>query len=321
MSDDEDQPDEVSERFANGDDLLSMFDSQASKRSNINSFPVNDDADQSLEHSVDENDDDERRFLHRRRDRDDEDASFDHSVDDDRRRTINDDVDEDVGQSPLPRPRRRDHGDDGREDEGEDEDDEDSRLSLANIDDVEEPPPLPPAEKRFAIDELPVLLKRLKMFADENRRRQNSRISSTTETIEEVRRREELEAFIKVYRVKIEGCDGEGQSISKLQTSFQKSNDGVNKSALHLPRIPLPKFYAALPQEENVLRVKLREEARTLLLQKKSAEVLSSEAMEALWPILDKHFSQPVVGEEKMMNFDDFVAAGKRDNNNSLSTI
>merc|ERR550534_2188915 len=131
-----------------------------------------------------------------------------------------------------------------------------------------------------------------------------------TETIEEVRRREELEAFIKVYRVKIEGCDDGGQSNSKLQTSYQ-NNDGVKKTALHLPRIPLPKFYAALPQEENVLRVKLREEARTLLLQKKSAEVLSSEAMEALWPILDKHFSQPVVGEEKMMNFDDFVAAGE----------
>ena len=73
----------------------------------------------------------------------------------------------------------------------------------------------------------------------------------------------------------------------------------------------LPKFYSSLPQEENVLRVKLREEARTLLLQKKSAEVLSSEAMEALWPILDKHYSKPVVGEEKMMNFDDFCAAGR----------
>ena len=59
-----------------------------------------------------------------------------------------------------------------------------------------------------------------------------------------------------------------------------------------------------------MLRVKLREEARTLLLQKKSAEVLSSESMEALWPILDKHYSKPLVGEEKMINFNDFVKAG-----------
>jgi hypothetical protein len=34
--------------------------------------------------------------------------------------------------------------------------------------------------------------------------------------------------------------------------------------------------------------------------------------LEALWPILDKHHSPPTVGEEKMMNFDAFVAAGEK---------
>ena len=37
------------------------------------------------------------------------------------------------------------------------EDDDYSRLSLANIDDVEEPPPLP-AEKHFVVKEYPALL-------------------------------------------------------------------------------------------------------------------------------------------------------------------
>ena len=96
-------------------------------------------------------DDDECRFLHN-----EEDTSFDCAVDGERRRPIND-VDDDVGQSLLPRPQCRDHGAVENEDEEKEEDDEYSRLSLANIDDVEEPPPLP-AEKRFVVKEYPALL-------------------------------------------------------------------------------------------------------------------------------------------------------------------
>ena len=77
-------------------------------------------------------------------------------MDGERRRPIND-VDDDVGQSLLPRPQCRDHGAVENEDEEKEEDDEYSQLSLANIDDVEEPPPLP-AEKRFVVKEYPALL-------------------------------------------------------------------------------------------------------------------------------------------------------------------
>ena len=268
MSDDDDQPDLVSERLGEGDDdLLSLFHSKGAKSvQNRPSSRDGDDVHNSLEHSVDDRGD----FLHRREDNE----SFDYSVDEDHSSRQNGDVD----QSPqLPRQRQF-------ADEEEEDDDEDSRLSLRNIDDVEEPPPLPPAEKRFAVDELPELLKRLKIFADENGEKRRRLSGQTSETIEEVRRKDELEAFVKIY------------------------NDKQNH---HFPKMTLPKFYSSLPQEENVLRVKLREEARTLLLQKKSAEVLSSEAMEALWPILDKHYSKPVVGEEKMINFNDFVKAGE----------
>ena len=153
-------------------------------------------------------------------------------------------------------------------------------------------------EKRFAIDELPVLLKRLKLFADENRQKQRRLLEQTSETLVEALRKDALEAFVKVYNERIDGPHNQTPSVKK-------------QSKAHFPKMALPKFYSSLPEEENVLRVKLREEARTLLLQKKSAEVLSSEAMEALWPILDKHYSKPVVGEEKMINFDDFVKAGE----------
>lgn len=282
MSDDEDQPDEVSERLGEGDDdLLALFDSKGVKstenRPKSQHFDANDN---SLEHSVDDRGD----FLHRREDNE----SFDYSVDEDHLSRPNGDVD----QSP-PLSRQRQFADDDEED-----DDEDSRLSLRNIDDVEEPPPLPPPEKRFAFDELPELLKRLKIFADENREKQRRKLSGqTSETIEEARRREEMEAFIKIYKERMDCPDGQ--------------TPGDKQRHKHFPKLALPKFYSSLPQEENVLRVKLREEARTLLLQKKSAEVLSAEAMEALWPILDKHYSKPVVGEEKMINFNDFVKAGE----------
>jgi hypothetical protein len=81
------------------------------------------------------------------------------------------------------------------------------------------------------------------VFCDENQHKINSG---------EERRKEELEAFVKLYK-------------EKLQPES------------HKPKLGIPKFYQSLPQEEDVLKVKLREEARTLLLQKKSAEVLSSE--------------------------------------------
>lgn len=190
MSDDEDQPDEVSERLGD-EDFLSLFDSKPTKSTqNYRPSSHGDDVDEDVDHSFEAPDNDDRgRFLQRR-----EDNSFDYSVDEDRLVGGGGGGEE---SSPMHRQQRQ---------FADEENDEDSRLSLRNIDeDVEEPPPLPPAEKRFAIDELPVLLKRLKLFADENLEKQRRILEKTSsETIEEVRRKAELEAFVKMYKKKID---------------------------------------------------------------------------------------------------------------------
>jgi len=160
----------------------------------------------------------------------------------------------------------------------------DPRLALDDQNGVASPPLS--AERRYTYEELPTLLKKLKLFADDNQTR-------LKKTVEELRK-EELDAFIGIYEARF--------PTKQIQ--------------LHIPKLSqMPKFYDPLPQEENVLKSKLREEARTLLLQKKSAEVLSSDALEALFPILDKHISPPFVGEEKMMNYNAFLEAAKQAGN------
>lgn len=77
-------------------------------------------------------------------------------------------------------------------------------------------------------------------------------------------------------------------------------------------RIPL--FYEKPPPDaddddsasattSNTLRQKLREEARSLFLQKKSRELLDNTELKELWGYLDMHHTPPVVDEEKMINF------------------
>ncbi|XP_031551039.1 serine/threonine-protein phosphatase 2A regulatory subunit B'' subunit gamma-like [Actinia tenebrosa] len=69
----------------------------------------------------------------------------------------------------------------------------------------------------------------------------------------------------------------------------------------------IPKFYYKLPSEDEVLQQKLREESRAVFLQRKSRELLDNEELQNLWFLLDKHHTPPVLGEEQMINYEDFL--------------
>nr|KAF6393331.1 protein phosphatase 2 regulatory subunit B''gamma [Pipistrellus kuhlii] len=71
----------------------------------------------------------------------------------------------------------------------------------------------------------------------------------------------------------------------------------------------IPRFYYRLPAEDEVLLQKLREESRAVFLQRKSRELLDNEELQNLWFLLDKHQTPPMIGEEAMINYENFLKA------------
>eukprot|EP00090_Calanus_glacialis_P037723 TRINITY_DN6522_c0_g1_i1.p1 TRINITY_DN6522_c0_g1~~TRINITY_DN6522_c0_g1_i1.p1 ORF type:complete len:451 (+),score=188.34 TRINITY_DN6522_c0_g1_i1:44-1396(+) len=68
----------------------------------------------------------------------------------------------------------------------------------------------------------------------------------------------------------------------------------------------IPQFYKPLPGEEDVLQQKLREEARAQFLQRRSKLLLDNAELKELWVVLDTHTSGPPLGEEQMMDWNQF---------------
>lgn len=73
----------------------------------------------------------------------------------------------------------------------------------------------------------------------------------------------------------------------------------------------IPYFYHKLPKSNDVLAQKLREEARTLFLQKRSKELLDNNELKTLWNILQKNYTQPTINNEQFINYDDYLRVVK----------
>lgn len=69
----------------------------------------------------------------------------------------------------------------------------------------------------------------------------------------------------------------------------------------------IPRFYHKLPRNNDTLALKLREEARTLFLQKRSKELLDNNELKTLWNILQKNSTPPIINNEHFINYDDFL--------------
>ncbi|EHA98522.1 Serine/threonine-protein phosphatase 2A regulatory subunit B'' subunit gamma [Heterocephalus glaber] len=74
----------------------------------------------------------------------------------------------------------------------------------------------------------------------------------------------------------------------------------------------IPRFYYRLPAEDEVLLQKLREESRAVFLQRKSRELLDNEELQNLWFLLDKHQTPPMIGEEAVINYENFLKFGEK---------
>ncbi|ESO06989.1 hypothetical protein HELRODRAFT_191272 [Helobdella robusta] len=76
----------------------------------------------------------------------------------------------------------------------------------------------------------------------------------------------------------------------------------------------IPKFYTKLPQANELLKQKLRDEGRSAFLQRKSKDLLdnlelqpkATKFLQTMWSLLEKYNSPPVLSNEQMLNYDDF---------------
>ena len=73
----------------------------------------------------------------------------------------------------------------------------------------------------------------------------------------------------------------------------------------------IPQFYKSPPADEDLLQQKLREEARAQFLQRRSKMLLDNAELKELWVVLDSHTSGPPLGEEQMMDWDQFCVVRK----------
>lgn len=73
----------------------------------------------------------------------------------------------------------------------------------------------------------------------------------------------------------------------------------------------IPVFYHKLPKSSDRLAQKIREEARTLFLQKRSKELLDNAELKMLWNLLQKNFTPPEINNEQFINYDDYLRVVK----------
>lgn len=100
-------------------------------------------------------------------------------------------------------------------------------------------------------------------------------------------------------------------SRSSMDGPLVKSPPVSESSPMPTPRHTshsvIPVFYHKLPKNTDALGQKLREEARTLFLQKRSKELLDNNELKALWALLEKNYTQPTINNEQLISYDDYL--------------
>lgn len=65
----------------------------------------------------------------------------------------------------------------------------------------------------------------------------------------------------------------------------------------------IPRFFWKLPPDEDVLRQKLREEARSSFLQRRSRQLLDNSELKALWILLDQNHGS---FDDQLISYEDY---------------
>lgn len=108
-----------------------------------------------------------------------------------------------------------------------------------------------------------------------------------------------------------------GESLAdEISSALEKERQSASdESKTELPHDPsyevIPVFYHKLPKSTDRLAQKIREEARTLFLQKRSKELLDNNELKALWGLLQKNFTPPAINSEQFISYEDFLRVAK----------
>lgn len=103
-------------------------------------------------------------------------------------------------------------------------------------------------------------------------------------------------------------------SISSESDDSLSSISAVSDSTTspkHKSYSVIPAFYHKLPKTTDVAGQKLREEARTLFLQKRSKELLDNNELKTLWALLEKNYTPPLINNEQLIGYEDYLRVVK----------
>uniref|UniRef100_A0A914VDD5 Serine/threonine-protein phosphatase 2A regulatory subunit B'' subunit gamma n=1 Tax=Plectus sambesii TaxID=2011161 RepID=A0A914VDD5_9BILA len=97
------------------------------------------------------------------------------------------------------------------------------------------------------------------------------------------------------------------RELKEQLKQWQKSEQNAPDEGERRP--VLPRFYDPPPADDDAgsdLRQKLREEARSRFLHRKSKELLENNELKEIWALLETHHTTPVLDNEKMIGYEDF---------------
>ncbi|XP_060583128.1 serine/threonine-protein phosphatase 2A regulatory subunit B'' subunit gamma-like isoform X1 [Ruditapes philippinarum] len=110
-----------------------------------------------------------------------------------------------------------------------------------------------------------------------------------------------LKKYVEKKKSKVDEEQAKAEEMQMFTELYHEWKGTDNNHHLKLPRI-----YDKLPSEEEPLLLKLREESRAVFLQRRSRELLDNDELQRLWFLLDQYHTPPLVGEDQMINFEDF---------------
>jgi len=99
------------------------------------------------------------------------------------------------------------------------------------------------------------------------------------------------------------------QEIKNEEKYYRKMYTDESKTK-HSSFQTIPSFYRALPKENELIKLKLREEARAVFLQRKSRELVDNDELQKLWFLLEGNKSGEPVNDEAMITFTNFQKVG-----------
>lgn len=94
--------------------------------------------------------------------------------------------------------------------------------------------------------------------------------------------------------------------LTRKSTPNQTTTDTVKTAIENHTYKTIPPFYQMLPKSADSIGQKLREEARTVFLQKRSRELLDNNELKVLWTLLEANYTMPIMNAEKFISYDDY---------------